>query len=289
MTSLLAPARRQEARLRWQEDSRAFGPAADPGQIIVIDSWLVSNGRSCRVDAHARRFGAACERCLSIPADRTSEFLRAAVARIPAVGRWFPRVELAVVGGVPRLQLWIRPAPPPGQSVRLWLLPGPDARTQPRVKGPDLAWLAAARNAAVAAGADEAVLLSADGKVLEGTTTSILWWRGDTLCAPPVDSVLPGTTRSILTEAVAASGAPVACESPRARDLSGLEVWAVNALHGIRPVTGWVNEGISAGPAHRAARWQRYLEEIAADVTDHGTSHRTDNGKERADDSPFVP
>jgi branched-subunit amino acid aminotransferase/4-amino-4-deoxychorismate lyase len=169
------------------------------------------------------------------------------------------------------------------------LLPRPDARTQPRVKGPDLAWLAAARDTAVTAGADEAVLLSADGRVLEGTTTSILWWRGDALCAPSADSVLPGITRSILTEAVAASGAPVACENPRPRDLSGLEVWAVNALHGIRPVTGWVGSDFSAGSAHRAARWQRYLEGIAADVTDYGTGYRTHNGKERADDSSLVP
>jgi branched-subunit amino acid aminotransferase/4-amino-4-deoxychorismate lyase len=201
------------------------------------------------LDAHARRFSTSCAELFGFAPERTSEFMLAAAALRPATGRWFPRVELALVAGEPRLQLWVRPAPPVSRSVRLWLPGIPDARTWPRVKGPDLDWLTGLRQAAVAAGADEAVLLSPAGHVLEGTSTSLLWWRGETLCAPPLDAaVLPGITRSV----VLAEAADVAFENVRPAELSGVEVWAVNALHGIRPVTGWAGAAIQAGTA---ARW----------------------------------
>lgn len=253
--------------LRWHGGRLGFRPAQESGEIAVVDSWLVTNGRMRGFEAHERRFGTACGDRFGIGRSHIREFLLAAMARVPAEGRWFPRAELRVADGPPGLHFRIRPAPPQGHSVRLWLPDGPDARTCPAVKGPDLEWLAAQRAAAVKAGAGEAVLLSADGRVLEGSTTSILWWRGDTLCAPPEDGrILPGTTRAELFEAADASGVPVAFENPRPRDLDGLEVWAVNALHGIRPVTAWVGADISPGPANRALRWQVYLDQICWEV-----------------------
>lgn len=242
--------------------------AGEPGEILAVDSWLVAGGRVRAFGAHVRRFGAACRALAGIDADRTREFLLDAMGRVPGEGRWFPRAELIDVAGDPRLRLRIRPAPPRGHSVRLWISPSPDGRTNPAVKGPDLDWLAARRQAAVAAGADEAVLLSADGRVLEGSTTSILWWHGDTLCAPPQDGrLLPGTTRELLLDAARAAGVPLSLRSPLPSELDGLEVWAVNALHGIRPVTAWVGAGLAPGPAHRAPRWQEYLDGLVREVT----------------------
>ncbi|MGH3169658.1 MAG: aminotransferase class IV, partial [Trebonia sp.] len=173
----------------------------------------------------------------------------------------------------PALQFRIRPAPPRAGragragTVRLWVAPGPDGRKHPDVKGPDLDWLGDRRQAAVTAGADEAVLVSPGGHVLEGATTSILWWRGDTLCAPAEDGrILPGTTRAILLDAARSCGVRVIFESAVPASLDGLETWTVNALHGIRPVTAWVNAGVSAGPATRAPRWQAHLDGLAAEV-----------------------
>jgi branched-subunit amino acid aminotransferase/4-amino-4-deoxychorismate lyase len=213
------------------------------------------------------------------------------MARIAPTGRWFPRAELVDADGRPWLQLRIRPAPPQGHSVRLWICPSPDARTNPSVKGPDLDWLAAQRKSAVAAGADEAVLLSEHGHVREGSTTAILWWREDTLCTPPDDGrLLPSVTRELLLEAAGAAGVPVSLSEATPAELSGLEVWAVNALHGIRPVTAWIaggppsssvaeagsdagagpvadaRTGPVAGPANRALRWQVYLDELGRKV-----------------------
>jgi branched-subunit amino acid aminotransferase/4-amino-4-deoxychorismate lyase len=270
-------------RLRWTGATGRFETAVEPGQLRVADSWLVAEGQQRAFAAHERRFSAACAELFGIETGQTREFMYAAAARLPARGRWFPRAELVLVSGTPRLQLWIRPAPPPGRTVRLWLPPVPDTRTCPRVKGPDLDWLARQRAAAMAAGADEAVLLSRAGRVLEGATTSILWWRGDELCAPPEDGgVLPGITRLVLFDLAAAIGVPIVSSSPRPAELAGLEVWAVNALHGIRPVTGWVGADIEPGLARRAGRWQRYLDEFVAPVN-------TERGKESVIGSSASP
>ncbi|HEX6448013.1 MAG TPA: aminotransferase class IV [Trebonia sp.] len=255
------------ALLRWHGGSAGFRPTAEPGEIRVIDSWLVDGGRVLAFDAHQRRFGLACGALAGIGRERTREFLLAAMTRVPGEGRWFPRAELVDVAGDHRLQLRIRPAPPREQSVRLWISPSPDTRTNPAVKGPDLDWLATQRKAAVAAGADEAVLLSADGHVLEGSATSIMWWRGDMLCAPPEDGgLLPGTTRNLLLDAARAAGIPVAFETRTPAALAGLEVWAVNALHGVRPVTTWTGTDLAPGPGNRAPRWQLYLDELSRAV-----------------------
>jgi branched-subunit amino acid aminotransferase/4-amino-4-deoxychorismate lyase len=252
------------SRLRWTGAGDGFEPTDQPGHVRIVDSWLVAEGQVRAFGAHARRFSAACAELFGIATEQTREFMRAAAAWLPAEGRWFPRAELALASGIPRLQLWIRPAPPPGRTVRLWLPAAPDTRSCPRIKGPDLDWLARQREAAVVAGADEAVLVSRAGRVLEGSATSILWWRDDKLCAPDEGAnVLPGITRSVLLGAAAASGVPIAFSSPVPAELAGLEVWAVNALYGIRPVTGWVGADIEPGPVRRAARWQRYLDEIA--------------------------
>jgi branched-subunit amino acid aminotransferase/4-amino-4-deoxychorismate lyase len=283
--------------LRW--DGGGLRPAQEPGEIRAIDSWLVDCGRVRAFGAHERRFGRACDALAGIAPDRTREFLLAAMARIAPTGRWFPRAELVDVAGRPWLQVRIRPAPPQGHSVRLWICPSPDARTNPSVKGPDLDWLTAQRESAVAAGADEAVLLSGHGHVREGSTTAILWWREDTLCAPPDDGgLLPSVTRELLLDAAGAAGVPVSLSEAAPAELSGLEVWAVNALHGIRPVTAWIGGGPPAdspagspagpsadspagpvvgsvagsatrpvaGPANRALRWQVYLDELGRKV-----------------------
>jgi branched-subunit amino acid aminotransferase/4-amino-4-deoxychorismate lyase len=262
-------------RLRWTGVGGRFEVADEPGQVKIADSWLVANGQVRAFAAHTRRFSAACAELFSIDTRQTREFMQAVAAWLPAQGRWFPRVELTLASGTPQFQLWIRPAPPRGRTVRLWLPGVPDMRTCPRIKGPDLDWLARQRAAAESADADEAVLLSRSGRVLEGATTSILWWRGNELCAPPDVGVLPGITRLILLDLAASIGAPITFRCPRPAELAGLEVWAVNALHGIRPVAGWVGADIEPGPARRAQRWQRYLDEFVVPI-------RTDSGREPA-------
>ncbi|MEC3979034.1 aminotransferase class IV [Amycolatopsis sp. H20-H5] len=232
----------------------------------VIDSWLVTDGRVVSLEAHIDRFSTACASTFSVPQERTTTFLRAALRRIPTVGRWFPRLELAIVDDEPNFHLWLRPAPLRTSTIRLRVHHGPDQRRHPSVKGPDLCWLAGVRSAAQRQGADEAVILSEDGRLIEGTTTSLLWWRDDTLYAPDSDrlDLLPSVTRMTLLRLAADSRIRVAYACPRPSDLAGLETWAVNALHGVRPVLEWVGSTTAAGPAPRAHSWQTRLDALAS-------------------------
>jgi branched-subunit amino acid aminotransferase/4-amino-4-deoxychorismate lyase len=139
-----------------------------------------------------------------------------------------------------------------------WIADVPDPRRAPKIKGPDLERLAALRERAAAHGAGEAVLADADGRLLEGAYTSLLWWEGDTLCAVPDDApILPGITRALLIELAPA----VELRRPAPGDLAGRETWLVSALHGIRAVTRWVG-GPEPGEAAHAATWQRRLESL---------------------------
>ena len=222
-------------------------------ELLAADSWLVADGRVRAVERHWARFSAACAEH-----GVDTQAFRADVERaVPARGRWFPRVELRADG---ELTVRVRPAPPAEPTVVAWIADVPDPRRAPRVKGPDLERLAALRERARAHGAGEAVLADADGRLLEGAYTSLLWWEGETLCAVPDDApILPGVTRALLIELAGA----VELRRPAPRDLAGRETWLVSALHGIRAVTRW-RGGPSAGEAPRAPSWQRRLESACA-------------------------
>ncbi|AYN38641.1 hypothetical protein D9753_06610 [Streptomyces dangxiongensis] len=255
-------------RWRWSRAAGTFAAVPPGGPVDVIDSWLVSDGHVVALDAHLDRFTAACATLFSVPREHTSAFLRAAVRRIPARGHWFPRMELTARDGEPAFHLWLRTAPPRGATVRVWVHDGADRRRHPSVKGPDLDWLTQVRSAARDRGADEAFLRSADGRLVEGTTTSVLWWRDDTLYAPDADrlDLLPSVTRTAILRIAAAHRTRVVHECPRPEELDGLETWAVNALHGIRPVREWVGTTTVAGPTPRARTWQTRLSALAADI-----------------------
>jgi branched-subunit amino acid aminotransferase/4-amino-4-deoxychorismate lyase len=227
--------------------------------LLAADSWLVADGRVRAVERHWARFEATCRE--HGVADEALAAFRSEVERaLPATGRWFPRVELREDG---ELAFQMRPAPPRETTVVAWIADVPDPRRAPRRKGPDLERLAALRERAAAHGAGEAVLADADGRLLEGAFTSLLWWERETLCAVPDDApILPGITRALLIELACERGTPVAQRRPYARGLAGTETWLVSALHGIRAVTRWV-DGPAACEAPRAAAWQRLLDERA--------------------------
>ena len=226
--------------------------------LLAADSWLVADGRARAVERHWARFTATCREQGVAPEELAA--FRAEVERaLPARGRWFPRVELREDG---ELALELRPAPPREPAVVAWVADVPDPRVAPRRKGPDLERLAALRERAAAHGAGEAVLADADGRLIEGAFTSLLWWEGETLCAVPDDApILPGITRALLLELARERDTPVAQRSPRPQELAGRETWLVSALHGIRAVTRWAGGGPPTVDAPRAIAWQRLLDE----------------------------
>ena len=169
--------------------------------VAAADSWLVTAGSTLALDLHRQRFFEAADGLI----DDLDRFWTTSIAAIPRTGDWFPRVEVQLRDGAALAVFRLRSAPELSRSVRLASHPGRDPRVAPRTKGPDTAVLLRIRTEAQAAGADEAVILSPDGFVVEGAYSAILWWRGDVLCVPSpelerVDSV---TARSVIALATA--------------------------------------------------------------------------------------
>ena len=230
-------------------------------ELLAADSWLVDDGRVRAVERHWARFEATC-REHGVEPDAVAQ-LRADVARTVAPdGRWFPRVELRADG---ELAVRVRSAPPREPTVVAWVADVADHRRNPRRKGPDLERLTVLRERAAAHGAGEALICDADGRLIEGAFTSLLWWEGETLCAVPDDApILPGITRALLLELARDRGTAVAQRRPALQELADRETWLVSALHGIRVVTGWANGDPPAGGGRRAGGWQRLLDGLTA-------------------------
>jgi branched-subunit amino acid aminotransferase/4-amino-4-deoxychorismate lyase len=252
------------ATFAWRDDALVPDELEPHRGLVVADSWLVpATGRVRALEAHRERFlGTAAE-----TAPEAAMFWDAAVARLRgAVGApLFPRVELATLeAGRTQLRLRIRNAPALHKTLTIASADGRDVRTSPRVKGPDIEALEVVRAAARDRGADEAVLLDRSGHVVDGASTAVLWWRGESLLAPPSDlaRVASVTARSIRLIA-GATGVRVSEERARPADLTGCEVWAVNALHGIRVVDGWIDGPALTARPSRAEAWRRRLDTLA--------------------------
>lgn len=228
----------------------------------VADSFLVADGRALALALHRERFLDSVREQGFADRAEAARFWEAGIAAVPRAGSWFPRFELTTVRDAQRLRFRLRTAPVLTDSVVLATAEG-DPRQVPNIKGPDIARLSVLRQRAQRSGADEAVILD-NGLVSDGTTTALLWWRGDTLATPPltfakVDSVAARTVRGV----AAAMRIPVDEEAVTPAELDGCVIWAVNALHGIRAVTAWVGGPRVAQDAARTAAWRTRLAALA--------------------------
>ncbi len=215
--------------------------------------------------------------------DTIDAFLRDACERIVGCGSGWPRLELwhDSPADPPRLALQLRPLPPLGETIELRTV-GHLAVEYPEVKGPNIDRYAALNRELGA----EALLMDARGYVLEGTSTSLVWWpcaaesSADTSaeCITPdlgrgsYGSIAESRARvSSITERllVMAGGRRLVGTKPNRKrigqpqphavtpaQLMRHEVWAVNALHGIRVVTS-IDGALLPAPDERRLRWFR--------------------------------
>jgi branched-subunit amino acid aminotransferase/4-amino-4-deoxychorismate lyase len=238
-----------------------IGPAP-----LIADSWLVADGAALAPELHERRFCDACAKLLpQLERGTLQSFVGHARAALPREGVWFARLE-AYAGPAPRLALLLRSAPPRELQTRLWVAPEPDPRAHPRIKGPDLPVLAALRETARLAGADDALLSDEAGTALEAAHAALVWWRGDALCLPACERrVLPSVTRALLVAVARRRRLPVVREPIRPHELTAIEAWTLNSLHGIRPVCGWHRAGVlHDAPVSRSRvdEWSQALTEM---------------------------
>jgi branched-subunit amino acid aminotransferase/4-amino-4-deoxychorismate lyase len=86
---------------------------------------------------------------------------------------------------------------------------------------------------AAAAGADDAILLTAGGYVAECAVWGLFWWEDGRLCAPALElGVLPGVGRARLEELVGG----LVERRVRPPDLEGRSLLVANAARGVVPV-----------------------------------------------------
>lgn len=241
-----------------------------PATIEVADSWLVTSGQVLALELHRTRFMTAIPRGHDHQLDADA-FWDSAIGSIPRTGDWFPRVELRTQLGIPQLLFRLRAAPARERSVVLATHTGRDPRTAPRVKGPDLEAMVRLRTTVQQSGAGDAVILTPEGYLADGSTTALAWWRGDALAIPSddierIDSV---TLRSVLALATAL-GIDILHESARPEELQGCEVWALNALHGIRIVSRWIGGPEVAELPGRLESWRLRLDALRRPVPPTG-------------------
>lgn len=258
----------QRTTLLWAGDRLVADETPSGSRALsVADSWLVADGRSRALSLHRDRFVSSVNTVAGDQvADAAGTMWDRAIDEIPRTGSWFPRVELRGGGGEWELRLLLRPAPELTRSVIIATHVGDDPRTDPLIKGGSLDRLEGLRAEARASrGADDVVLLSPLGHIAEGAATALVWWRGDILCQPAaeierVDSV---TARS-MTALATALGVPLSWETTAPDELDGLEVWALNSLHGPRIVKRWIDGPPLAELPGRLTLWRKRLGALQA-------------------------
>ncbi len=170
-------------------------------------------------------------------------------------------VRITLTRGIPggrptRPGCWIDVEP---VAARLWRAQGPRAivSRRPFVAGPLGAYKTTsriayhlAREEARAAGADEAILVSPAGDVLEGAASNVFAVVGSELVTPPLAAgILPGITRELLIRR-----GPVAGLEVRQRRLAvvelldAAEVVLTNAVQGVAPLAALGERRLQVGP-----------------------------------------
>lgn len=223
-------------RYRWNGSELVDNSAAFDVPLYVGDSFLLREGTAVNYAGHLARFERmADEQGLKRP---LNDFLNAVTQALPRTGSHFPRIDLTSRG---ELEVRIRPVPPLGRTMVLSTT-STDPRTEPTFKGPDIPALQVLRDEAAAVGADEPVILDARGRIIDGASTCLVWLRESTLYTPPAEAT---RLQSLTVEAVQSlardAGYAIASEWATPGQLAGSQVWALNALHGIRGVTAWLD------------------------------------------------
>lgn len=223
-------------RYRWNGSELVDNASAFDLPLYVGDSFLLREGTVVDYPGHLRRFERmADEQGLKRPVD---DFLAAVTEALPRSGSHFPRIDLTSRG---ELELRVRTVPQLGRTVVLSTA-ATDPRTEPTTKGPDIPVLQQLRDAAGASGADEPIILDAHGRIIDGASTCLVWIRERTLYTPPVEATrLESITVNVVEQLARDAGYDVATEWSTPAQLAGSQVWALNALHGIRGVTSWVD------------------------------------------------
>jgi branched-subunit amino acid aminotransferase/4-amino-4-deoxychorismate lyase len=124
----------------------------------------------------------------------------------------------------------------PARPLRVISYPGVRVRAQLKAMTVMQSYLA--QRAASAAGADDAILVDDEGRIVEGATSNMFLVRGGGLVTPPAEgAILPGVLRAKVEELASAHGIPVVEAFARVADLRPDDgMLLTSSVRGIVPV-----------------------------------------------------
>jgi branched-subunit amino acid aminotransferase/4-amino-4-deoxychorismate lyase len=227
------------------------------GETLVADSWRVQDSDVVGLERHHDRFITSAL-ASGLEKNTLIRFWDEVIARLPRAGSWFPRVEVTATRGGPTLRYRERPAPAWSAEVTL-ALGSSDPRSRPLIKGPDLEALMALRGSVAPLGAQEALIVSEQGTLIEGAySTLMIWEHGSTELSvvPSATPRIPSVTEAILREIALSEGVAVRERELTLDQLAGADVWVLSASQGIRLAVSVVGAAPLAPERERRDAWQ---------------------------------
>jgi 4-amino-4-deoxychorismate lyase len=111
-------------------------------------------------------------------------------------------------------------------------------------------------------GADDAIFLSLEGMVLEGTTSNVVWLDGKTICTTPAETgILPGVTAEALRVACALQGVEWEARLASVSEVQAASaVWLCSSVRGLAPVRVW--DGVPVGDVAEEPRLTRGFQSL---------------------------
>jgi branched-subunit amino acid aminotransferase/4-amino-4-deoxychorismate lyase len=215
----------------------------------VFETARVYGGRPFLFDRHLARFAISAER-VRLPPPDAAECEQLAELVIGAAGEtelalrlyWTGRTLVATAGPIdPELET-IR-----ARGLHLSVV-GWSTGALASAKSMSYAENMGAQDTAIAAGADDALLVAHDGTVLEAPTANVFWREGDTLLTPSLElPILAGVTRGVLLEL--AERETIEGVFPLARLREADEVFICASVREVMPVVAVDDKAFGLGPA----------------------------------------
>jgi branched-subunit amino acid aminotransferase/4-amino-4-deoxychorismate lyase len=118
-------------------------------------------------------------------------------------------------------------------------------------------------------GATEAIILDAQGAIVEGAYSSVVVWTSgsDALTIVPRSTPrLPGITEQVVLDIAQREGVRVEERTLFPQDLDNATVWILSALHGIRQAVSWVDGPTLSRSQSLRDAWQNTWLRLAAPV-----------------------
>jgi branched-chain amino acid aminotransferase len=243
--------------------AEATVPATDDGLLRgdgVFEVVRLYEGRPYALDEHLVRMGRSAAN-LRLPADIAS--LGSEAARLlDEAGPVDALLRLVITRGGRRLAL-IEPLPDYPPLVRLATVTYAPTRVLDQVKSLSYGGNMLATRLAQERGADEALLVTPHGRVLEGPTSTFFWVSGGRLQTPPLDDhILDSITRRRLLEEVEVVEEPCPLDALGSAE----EAFLASTVREVQPVCAIDGAAVSPDGPVTAEAARALRERIAADL-----------------------